>query len=48
MVWLVFMGEVISHANEWEDYFNYFGEGEEFSRNEATTHFLAFDGWPQE
>ena len=42
MVWLVFMGWVISKANEWEDYSNYFGEGAEISRNWATAHFLAF------
>ena len=27
MGWLVFMGWVISYANEWEDYSNYFGDG---------------------
>ena len=46
MVWLVFMGWVISSA-EWEDYSNYLGEGVEISRNWATAHFLAFHGWPQ-
>ena len=47
MVWLVFMDWVISQANEWEDYSNYFREGVEISRNWATAHFLAFYGWPQ-
>ena len=27
MAWLVYIGWVISYANEWEDYSNYFGEG---------------------
>ena len=31
MAWLVFIGWVIPHANEWEDYSNYFGEGAEIS-----------------
>ena len=48
MGWLLFMGWVISQANEWEDYSNYFGEGAEISRNWATIHFFfIFDGWPQ-
>ena len=38
------MDSVISSANEWEDYSNYFGEEAEISRNLATTHFLTFDG----
>ena len=33
-------------GNEWEDYFNYLGEGAELSRNSATAHFLVFDGQP--
>ena len=37
---LVFMGWVISQANEWEDYSNYFGKGAEIPRNWGTTHFL--------
>ena len=41
-MWLAFIGWVISEANEWEDYSNYFGEGVEISRNWATTHFLVF------
>ena len=41
------MGWVIPQADEWEDYFNYFGEGTGISRNWATAHFLIFDGWPQ-
>ena len=36
------MGWVISLANEWKDYSNYFGEGVGISRNWATAHFLAF------
>ena len=38
---------VISYANEWEDYSNYFGEGGEISRNWATAQFVVFDDWPQ-
>ena len=34
--WLVFMGWVISKANKWEDYSNYFGEGVEISRSWPT------------
>ena len=26
VAWLVFIGWVISYANEWEDYSNYFGK----------------------
>ena len=44
MLWLVFMNWVISQANEWEDYSNYFEGGAEISRNWATTHCLAFYG----
>ena len=44
---LVFMGWVISQANEWEDYSNYFGDGAEISRNWATVHFLISDGQPR-
>ena len=32
----------IPYANEWEDYFKYFGEGVEISRIWATAHFLVF------
>ena len=42
-VWLAFMDWVISQANEWEDYCNYFGE--EISRNWVIIHFLVFNGW---
>ena len=42
MTCLVFIGWVISHANEWEDYSNYFWEGVEISRNWATTNSLVF------
>ena len=44
MVWSAFMGLVTSQANEWEDYFNYLGEGTEISRNWAVTQVLIFDG----
>ena len=40
--WLVFMGWVISYANDWEDFSNYFGEGVEISRNWVATHSLVF------
>ena len=43
----VFIGWVISQANKWEDYYNYFGEGEGISRNWVTTQFLTFYGQPQ-
>ena len=36
------MGWVISQANEWGDYPNYFGAGVEISRNWAGAHFY---GW---
>ena len=39
---LVFIGWVISYANEWEDYSSYFGEVVEISRSWATAHFLVF------
>ena len=39
---LVFIGWVISYANEWEDYPSYFGEEAEISRIWATTHSLVF------
>ena len=42
VVWLVFIGWVISYANEWEDYSNCFGEGMEISRIWATPHSLVF------
>ena len=40
--WLVFIGWVISYANEQEDYSNYFCEGAEISRIWATAHSLVF------
>ena len=43
MGWLVFMGQVISYANKWEDYFNYLGEGAGISRNWAAMQVLVFD-----
>ena len=43
VVWLAFMGWVISQANEWEDYFNYLGEGAGISRNWAAMQVLVFD-----
>ena len=42
MTWLVFIGWVISYANEWEDYSNYFGEGAEISWIWATSQSLIF------
>ena len=42
VAWLVFIGWVISYANEWEDSSNYFGEGAEISWIYATAHSLAF------
>ena len=42
LVWLVIIGRVISHANEWEDYSNYLWEGAEISRIWATAHSLVF------
>ena len=42
VAWLAFIGWVISYANEWEDYSNYFGEGVEISRTWATAHSLDF------
>ena len=42
VAWLVLIGWVISYANEWEDYSNYFGEGMEISRVWATAHPLVF------
>ena len=42
LAWLVFIRWVISYANEWEDYSNYFWEGAEISRIWATTHSLVF------
>ena len=44
MGWLIFIGWVISQANEHEDYSKYFGGRGEISRNWATAHFLIFDG----
>lgn len=45
MEWLVFTGWVISQANEWEDYPNYYGEEAAMSRNWATAHLWPFSGW---
>ena len=42
LVWLGFIGWVISHADEWEDYSSSFWEGVEISRMWATTHSLVF------
>ena len=42
VAWLVFIGWVISYANEWEDYSNYFGERVEISRVWGTAHSLVF------
>lgn len=40
------MGWVISLSKEWEDYSNYFKEGEKIFMSWATAPFLAFYGWP--
>jgi len=42
MVWLIFIGRVISYANEWEDYSNYLWEEAEISRIWATAFSLVF------
>ena len=42
VMWLVFIGWVISHAIEWEDYSNYFWEEVESSRIWSTAHSLVF------
>ena len=42
VAWLVYIGWVISYANEWEDYSNCSGEGLEISRIWATVHSLVF------
>ena len=39
---LVFIGWIISYANEWEGYSNYFSEGVEISRIWSTAHSLVF------
>lgn len=44
--WLVFMGQVISYANKWEDYFNYLGRRERFPGIRPLPTFLAFCGQP--
>ena len=48
MVWLVFMGWVISLANEWEDYSNYFGEKVRIYRKWVAVHFFILFGQPQD
>ena len=42
VAWLVFIGWIISYANKWEHYSNYFGEGSEISRIWAIAHSLVF------
>ena len=42
VVQLVCVGWVIAHANEWEGYSNYWGEGAEITRIWATTHSAQF------
>ena len=42
VAWLVFRGWVISYANKWEGYYNYFWEGVEISRIRAASHSLVF------
>ena len=39
------LGNLIGY--EREEYSNYFEEGVEISRNQATAYFLAFYDWPQ-
>ena len=46
LVWLVFIGLVISYANEWEDCSNCFGEAVEISSSWATAHFSVSEGQP--
>ena len=46
MGWLVFMGWVISWANEYENYSSYFGKGVEIFWNWASAHFLTFYDQP--
>ena len=45
VAWLVFINWVISYANEWEDYSNYFWEGAEVSRIWATANSMVFRQW---
>ena len=47
-VWLVFIGWVISLANEWEGYSNYFGEKVRIYRSWVAVHFLILFGQPQD
>ena len=42
VTWLVFIGRVISYANEWENYSNCSWEGVESSKNWATHQSLVF------
>ena len=42
VAWLVFIDWVIAYANEWEEYANCFGEGEEICRYWATAQSLVF------
>ena len=44
VVWLAFMGWVISSTNEWEGYSNYFGEGVKISRNGPTAFWFLMIG----
>ena len=44
---LVFMEDIISQANECENYSNYLGEGVEIPWNWTTAHFLTFYGQPE-
>ena len=46
MGWLVLMHWLISQANKWKDYSNYFGERVRISKILTTSHFLSFYGWP--
>ena len=42
VAWLIFIGWVISYANKWEGYSNYFWAGVEISRIWAASHSLVF------
>ena len=41
---MVSFNGLTNQANQWEEYFNYLGEGAEISRNDAIVHFMASDG----
>ena len=45
LVWLAFIGWLISCANEWEGYSNYFWEGAEISREKAMAPHSSSLAW---